>query len=126
MFLQGTTNVKDLLFWETDTGKQLRVTSHLRDVQWHTYNCPVGWPLLGLFSGGKEAHEVLIAFALCFSLLPCLAPSVCLSSELWLLPVYHVHSFVVVCVSAGLCLLFPGTELHASFHSKFPLTTVSI
>lgn len=58
LYLQGTTNILDLLFWEVDNGRQLRVTSEMRDVSWSTYNCPVGWPLLGLFSGGKHAHEV--------------------------------------------------------------------
>ena len=60
MYSQGATNSHDLLYWEVKrTGRQIRDVEQMRDVQWHTYSCPIGWHMAGLHPKiGETSYEV--------------------------------------------------------------------
>ena len=60
MYSQGATNSHDLLYWEVKrTGRQIRDVAQMRDVQWHTHSCPIGWHMAGLHPKiGETSYEV--------------------------------------------------------------------
>ena len=49
--LQATDAVRELLFWEVSTGKQVANAAHTRDVDWASGRCALGWHVQGIFNG---------------------------------------------------------------------------
>ena len=49
--LRSTDAVRELLFWEVATGKQIVNASHTRDLEWDTGKCSLGWHVQGVFNG---------------------------------------------------------------------------
>ena len=60
-YLQSTSGDYELLFWDTSNGKQILSATSLRDVTWHTFSCPLGWPVQGIWppdSNGTDVNSV--------------------------------------------------------------------
>jgi len=51
--LQATDAVRELLFWEVASGKQINNAYKVRDMEWHTWTCAYGWPVQGIFNGAQ-------------------------------------------------------------------------
>lgn len=51
--IQSTDVVRELLFWNTATGKQINNAYAVRNVQWFTWTNIYGWPVQGVFNGTK-------------------------------------------------------------------------
>jgi WD40 repeat protein len=43
--LQSTSRSCDLLFWNTEDGKQIKSQSHIRDIEWSSWTNTLGWPV---------------------------------------------------------------------------------
>ena len=43
--LQSSCSSKQLLFWNTETGEQMKKPSQLKDTVWASQNCTIGWPV---------------------------------------------------------------------------------
>jgi microtubule-associated protein-like 6 len=57
-YLQSNCGAYELLFWDTETGKQKRSASELRDVQWASWTCVLGWPVQGIFQEEMDGTDV--------------------------------------------------------------------
>ena len=53
-------NSKDtaILFWECATGARINKPSMLRDAEWATWSCPLGWPVLGIWDPEYDQTDV--------------------------------------------------------------------
>ena len=51
IILQSNDAIKEILFWDVHSGKQMTNISKIRDAKWHTWSCTVGWPVQGIFNG---------------------------------------------------------------------------
>jgi len=49
--IQATDAVREILFWEVSTGKQIANAAHTRDVDWASGKCALGWHVQGIFNG---------------------------------------------------------------------------
>ena len=62
--LQAADTVRELLFWDVMSGKQIHNAASVRDVAWHSWTCGLGWPIRGIFNGSNgtavdtEVHTV--------------------------------------------------------------------
>ncbi|RYH27855.1 hypothetical protein EON65_12920 [archaeon] len=56
--LQSTSGDYELLFWNTNTGKQIASPTDMRDVKWTTQNCALGWPVQGIWSPGSDGTDI--------------------------------------------------------------------
>lgn len=57
--LQSNCGAYELLFWETETGKQLTSgATMLKDEKWHTWTCVVGWPVQGVYPAYSDGTDV--------------------------------------------------------------------
>lgn len=45
IILQSNDTVRELLYWDIMTGKQISVVNKIRDVAWSSWSCTVGWPV---------------------------------------------------------------------------------
>lgn len=45
IILQSNDTVRELLYWDIMTGKQISVVNRVRDVAWSSWSCTVGWPV---------------------------------------------------------------------------------
>eukprot|EP01029_Cantina_marsupialis_P014635 TRINITY_DN32098_c0_g1_i4.p1 TRINITY_DN32098_c0_g1~~TRINITY_DN32098_c0_g1_i4.p1 ORF type:complete len:1031 (+),score=348.41 TRINITY_DN32098_c0_g1_i4:513-3605(+) len=57
-YLQSTCGAYELLFWKTADGKQITRASSLRDVQWHTWTCTLGWPVQGIWQDRMDGTDI--------------------------------------------------------------------
>lgn len=46
--LQTSTSNHELMFWEMPNGVPVKFPNDLRNVDWHTWTCHVGWPVQGM------------------------------------------------------------------------------
>lgn len=51
--LQTSDASKELMHWETQTGKRLLNAAQFRDVIWNTYNSIYGWSVQGVFNNSE-------------------------------------------------------------------------
>ena len=56
--LQSNDAAHEILYWATDTGKQITNAYGLRDKTWETFTCVLGWPVLGIWDGVGENCEI--------------------------------------------------------------------
>ncbi|KAJ1455422.1 WD40-repeat-containing domain protein [Pelagophyceae sp. CCMP2097] len=62
--LQSNDLAREVLFWDVQSGKQLTNAFALRNTQWATWTCPLGWPVQAVSDGGEgdgAAPEALAA-----------------------------------------------------------------
>ncbi|KAK7094169.1 echinoderm microtubule-associated protein-like CG42247 isoform X1 [Littorina saxatilis] len=57
-FIQTVLGDYDLIFWDVQNMQRLKTGRTLRDVNWATYSCPVGYPLIGAWQA-LEKNEVI-------------------------------------------------------------------
>lgn len=57
--LQSNCGAYELLFWDTETGKQLtNGATMLKDEKWSTWTCVVGWPVQGVYPAYSDGTDV--------------------------------------------------------------------
>ncbi|OQS03517.1 microtubule-associated protein, partial [Thraustotheca clavata] len=57
-YYQSTSGAYELLFCDVKTGKQVTSASALRDEQWGTWTCPLGWPVQGIWPKDSDGSDV--------------------------------------------------------------------
>lgn len=48
-WIQSTCNQHELLYWNAYTGEQHKAAGSLKDVEWATWTCPLGWYVQGIW-----------------------------------------------------------------------------
>ena len=56
--LQSVSGDYELLYWDVATGKQIKSATAVRDTQWSTFTCKLGWPVQGIWSSGVDGTDV--------------------------------------------------------------------
>jgi microtubule-associated protein-like 6 len=56
--IQSISGDYELLFWDAATGKQITSPTEVRDVQWATFTCKLGWPVQGVWSPGMDGTDI--------------------------------------------------------------------
>jgi echinoderm microtubule-associated protein-like 6 len=56
--LQSCSGDYELLFWDTGTGKQILSATEMRDVEWSTITCTLGWGVQGIWPPGADGTDV--------------------------------------------------------------------
>ncbi|ORX90940.1 WD40 repeat-like protein [Basidiobolus meristosporus CBS 931.73] len=56
--LQSNSIDSELLFWQIPSCEQQKHPSKLSDVDWNTYECPIGWPTLGTQESWMTGREI--------------------------------------------------------------------
>lgn len=49
--IQAADTVREILFWDVSSGKQIHNAASVRDVPWHSWTSTLGWPVQGIFNG---------------------------------------------------------------------------
>jgi WD40 repeat protein len=49
--MQSTDNVREILFWNVTSGKQINNAYAVRNIDWNSWTCVHGWPVQGVFNG---------------------------------------------------------------------------
>ncbi|RLO08443.1 hypothetical protein DYB28_005077 [Aphanomyces astaci] len=57
-YLQSNCGAYELLFSDANTGKQVTSARSLRDVQWHTWTCALGWPVQGIWPACADGTDI--------------------------------------------------------------------
>lgn len=57
-YLQSNSGAYELMFWNTETGKQVTSASAVRDVQWTTWTCTLGWPVQGIWPKYSDGTDI--------------------------------------------------------------------
>ncbi|KAJ3417480.1 Echinoderm microtubule-associated protein-like 5 [Chytridiales sp. JEL 0842] len=57
-FIQTNSGDYELLFWSALTGKQITKASSVKDVEWATFTCILGWPVQGIFEKGMQGNDI--------------------------------------------------------------------
>ena len=61
VFLQTNDSSYELLFYDAETGVQQVSATAMKDVEWHTWTCTLGWPVQGIwppFADGTDINSV--------------------------------------------------------------------
>lgn len=56
--LQSTSTDYELLFWDAVLGEQLTESASLRNTEWDTHNCVLGYPVIGIWPEGADGTDV--------------------------------------------------------------------
>jgi len=56
--LQSTSTDYGLLFWDAMQGEQITDVSSLRNTEWATHNCVLGYPVIGIWPDGADGTDV--------------------------------------------------------------------
>lgn len=57
-YLQTNCGAYELLFWDVRNGKQITSASSLRDQDWETWTCTLGWPVQGIWPPEADGTDV--------------------------------------------------------------------
>ncbi|TPX31647.1 hypothetical protein SmJEL517_g05070 [Synchytrium microbalum] len=57
-FIQTNSGDYELLYWSIPSGKQITSASSMKDVQWNTFSCVLGWPVQGIWEKGMEGNDI--------------------------------------------------------------------
>ncbi|ORX89794.1 WD40 repeat-like protein [Basidiobolus meristosporus CBS 931.73] len=60
-YLQSNSIDSELLFWKLPSCEQEKHPSKLSDVEWSTFECPIGWPTIGIqesWMNGRDIYAV--------------------------------------------------------------------
>ena len=58
MYLQSNCGAYELLFSDVSTGRQITSASSLRDEEWATWTCTLGWPVQGIWPPCADGTDV--------------------------------------------------------------------
>ena len=56
--LQTTSGDYELLFWDANTGKQIKSPSSTQNSLWSTWSLPFGWPVQGIFPPNSDGTDI--------------------------------------------------------------------
>eukprot|EP00899_Mesostigma_viride_P008440 jgi/Mesvir1/17598/Mv08830-RA.1 len=56
--LQTNSGDNDLLFWSIPSGEQIKFPSELRDREWATWTCTLGWPVQGIWPKYADGTDI--------------------------------------------------------------------
>jgi microtubule-associated protein-like 6 len=56
--LQSNDGAFELLFWSMPDCLQISRSSQLRDIEWHTWTCTLGWPVQGVYPPYSDGTDV--------------------------------------------------------------------
>eukprot|EP00945_MAST-04E_sp_MAST-4E-sp1_P001800 g1800.t1 len=56
--LQSNCGAYELLFWDPKTGKQVTSATSLKDAEWDTWSCVLGWPVKGIWDTCAKGSDV--------------------------------------------------------------------
>lgn len=58
-FLQSNCAGYEIVYWDAENGKYLPTgASQLRNVDWETWSCVLGWPVQGIFEKGSDGRDI--------------------------------------------------------------------
>ena len=57
LYMQSNDMMREILLWETVSGKQITQTSLCRDMEWFSWTCVYGWPCQGVHNGSSGEIE---------------------------------------------------------------------
>ncbi|KAJ3087753.1 Echinoderm microtubule-associated protein-like 5 [Quaeritorhiza haematococci] len=57
-YLQTNSADFELLFWSAPSGKQITSATAMKDVEWATYSCILGWPVQGIWEKGMDGTDI--------------------------------------------------------------------
>ena len=57
-YLQSCCGAHELLFWDTSNGSQVKSAAAVRDVEWATFTCTLGWPVQGIWPPEADGLDV--------------------------------------------------------------------
>lgn len=57
-YLQSNCGAGELLFWDVQRAKREPHSSRLRDVDWDSWTCVLGWPVRGIWAPGTDITDV--------------------------------------------------------------------
>ena len=57
-YMQSNCSAYELLFCDVVTGKQIPAASELKDVDWATWTCTLGWPVQGIWAEGMDGSDI--------------------------------------------------------------------
>eukprot|EP00118_Oscarella_pearsei_P025612 m.308471 g.308471 ORF g.308471 m.308471 type:complete len:792 (+) comp44058_c0_seq1:38-2413(+) len=57
-FLQSSSGDYELLYWEASSGKHIASSNEMRDVDWASYTCPLGFPVSGIWPEGADGTDI--------------------------------------------------------------------
>ena len=57
-YMQSNCGAYELLFWNTADGKQITSASSLRDTEWATWTCTLGWPVQGIWPPLADGTDI--------------------------------------------------------------------
>ena len=58
MYLMTNSLSYEVLFFEVNTGKHIPDCGFLKDMDWHTWTCTLGWPVQGIFPANSDGSDV--------------------------------------------------------------------
>lgn len=56
--LQSASGDYELLYWDVSNGKQILSATEMKDVQWYTTTCTLGWGVQGIWPPGADGTDV--------------------------------------------------------------------
>jgi microtubule-associated protein-like 1/2 len=56
--LQSVSGDYELLYWDTETCKQIASAPYMKDTKWSSWNCILGFPLAGIWSEGADGTDI--------------------------------------------------------------------
>ena len=60
MRIHAATGNQELLFYDTATGDLIQTPSAMKNIDWHTWTIPIGWPVQGLWPEPSDAVSVAL------------------------------------------------------------------
>jgi echinoderm microtubule-associated protein-like 6 len=57
-FVQSNCGAYELLFCDASSSDQVRFASSLKDTAWHTWTCPLGWPVQGIWPECADGTDI--------------------------------------------------------------------
>jgi microtubule-associated protein-like 6 len=57
MVLQSNDSSMELRYWRVTGGVEILSSMEVRDVVWHTFTCPLGWPVQGIYDADEDSGE---------------------------------------------------------------------
>merc|ERR1719478_12419 len=57
-YLQSNCGAYELLFWDMSNGEQEPSASKVRNVDWHTWTCTLGWPVQGIWPEEADGTDI--------------------------------------------------------------------
>lgn len=57
-YLQSNSSDYEVLYWHAESGCQILSSAALRDVEWETWTCPFGFPVMGIWPEGADGTDI--------------------------------------------------------------------